>query len=261
MSADTPMYTTQLQAGLGLIEETKLLLTLYEPGMSSSQLYDVALASGMFPMVSARRLRNIVVECFAPRYMKTEVAGYLKTLVERLPSSVSNQLFLIYTAEANVILREFIQDVYWDRYSGGRDTLSTDDAKDFVIHAVREGKTRKPWSDSTIKKVSSYLIGSCADYGLLSPNRSSTRTIQSIRIEQPIVLYLAYKLHLQGLGDNAVISHQDWKLFGLGESDVRDELKRLALRGWIIVQSAGEVTHISWQLKNMEEVIDVIAQG
>ena len=56
-------YTTQLQAGLGLLEETRQLLQVYQPGMSASQLYEAALASGRFPLVTARRLRNIVAEC------------------------------------------------------------------------------------------------------------------------------------------------------------------------------------------------------
>ena len=72
----TQYYTTQLGAGLGLAEETKLLLTLYEPSMTVAELYENALSSGMFPMVTARRLRNIIAECFSPRYMKTSVAIY-----------------------------------------------------------------------------------------------------------------------------------------------------------------------------------------
>jgi hypothetical protein len=66
--ADNKPYTTQLQAGLGLVNETKTLLDLWSPGMSANQLHQVALESGRFPTVTARRLRNIVVECFAPRY-------------------------------------------------------------------------------------------------------------------------------------------------------------------------------------------------
>ena len=37
-------------------------------------------------------------------------------------------------------------------------------------------------------------------------------------------------------------------------------LKKLAKNNWLIVQSAGDVTRISWQFKTMEEVIDVITQ-
>jgi len=261
MSEGSRLYTTQLQAGLGLIDETKLLLSLYEPDMSIPQLNDVALNSGQFPMVSARRLRNVISECFAPRYIKTNAAEYLKALAGQLPSPAMNQLFLLYTAQANEILQDFIQEIYWDRYSGGRDTVSADDAKDFVVHAVREGKTHKPWSDSTIQRVSSYLIGCCADYGLLSSGRSARRAIQPVRIQESTALFLAYKLHFDGLGDNAVINHKTWALFGLNSSDVREELKRLAKNGWFIVQSAGDVTRVGWQLKTMEEVIDVITQS
>ncbi|WP_432697184.1 BrxA family protein [Marinobacterium sp. YM272] len=258
--SSTPYYTTQLQAGLGLIEETKLLLSLYEPGQSATSLYDKALDSGMFPNVSARRLRNIVVECFNPRYIKTGSASYLQTLQGRAGSSVMSQLFLYYTATANLILADFIRNVYWARYAGGGQTVSLEDSRQFVEQAVRDGKTQKLWSDTTIKRISSYLVGCCADYGLLSSRRTSERSIQPLRIEQATVLYLAYKLHFDGLGDNAVIGHTAWAMFGLEPSDVRAEFKRLSLNNWLIVQAAGDVTRISWPLKSMEDVVDAIAE-
>ena len=69
-------------AGLGLIDETVTLLELWAPGMSASELFQVALDSGQFPNVSARRLRNIVAECFRPRYMapESDVVAHLKQL-------------------------------------------------------------------------------------------------------------------------------------------------------------------------------------
>ncbi|WP_219012199.1 BrxA family protein [Shewanella algae] len=254
-------YTTQLQAGLGLVDETKLLLRLYEPHMSTSSLYEKALVSGLFPNVSARRLRNIVVECFAPRITKQQVALWLKTLEAHLSAGAFSQLLLIHTAIANRILLDFIVEVYWPKYAGGYDTIVIDDARDFVRNAVREGRTQKSWSDSTIQRVSSYVVGCCADYGLLSSGRVSKRTIQPVRLQQSAALYLSHWLHFSGLGDNAVINHECWKLFGLEPLDVREELKKLAKNGWLIVQSAGDVTRISWQLKTMEDVIDVITQG
>ena len=165
-------YTTQLQAGLGLIEETKTLLTIYNPGMTSSELYSQALESGLFPLVSARRLRNIVTECFSPRYLKTNSAIYLKDIIRTLPNHITTQFFLVFTALANRILFDFITEVYWNRYSSGADSLSTDEARTFVSNAVYDGKTAKIWSESTVKRMSSYLIGCCADYGLISLKRT-----------------------------------------------------------------------------------------
>ncbi|MGX5914816.1 BrxA family protein [Aliidiomarina sp. Khilg15.8] len=263
MKSDNPplFYTTQLQAGLGLVEETKLLLSLYDEGTTTVELYTLALNSGLFPTVSARRLRNIVAECFSPRYIKPGVALTLKKIKPMTSSSAFVQLLLIHTALANRVLLDFINEVFWAKYSGGHDAISTEDAREFIVNAVREGKTQKPWADSVIERVSSYVVGCCADYGLLSSGRSSKRTIQAVRLQPSTSLYLSYWLHFSGLGDNAVINHQCWKLFGLEPSDVRDELKKLAKNGFLIVQSAGEVTRISWQLKTMEDVIDVIAEG
>ena len=255
-------YTTQLQAGLGLLEETRQLIQVYEPGMSASQLYEAALASGRFPLVTARRLRNIVAECFAPRYMRDPyVAARLKSLVDRFSTAELNQLLFIYTARANLVLADFVREVYWARYSAGRNDLQLEDARTFVANSVREGKTQKPWSETTIKRISSYLMGCCADYGLLTTTGRNQRSIAAYRILPKVAAYLAYDLKFSGLGDNQIVSSSDWDLFGLERADVRDQLKRLSLQGLLIFQAASVVVHIGWTYKSMEELIDVIAQS
>lgn len=255
-------YTTQLQAGLGLLEETRQLLKVYQPGMSASQLYEAALASGRFPLVTARRLRNIVAECFAPRYMRDpHVAARIKSLVDRFTTAELNQLLFIYTARANSVLADFVREVYWARYSAGRNDLQLEDARTFVANSVREGKTQNPWSETTIKRISSYLMGCCADYGLLTTTGRNQRSIAAYRILPKVAAYLAYDLKFSGLADNQIVSSSDWDLFGLERADVRDQLKRLSLQGLIIFQAASDVVHIGWTYKSMEELIDVIAQS
>lgn len=255
-------YTTQLQAGLGLIAETRLLFDLYEDGMTIAQLSEKALQSGQFPLISARRLHNIISECFAPRFLRASgVALALKKLAGSLSRQEFSQLLLLYTARANLILYEFIRDFYWPRYSSGRDSITLDDAREFVLTAVREGKTQKPWSDITIKRISSYLVSSCADYGLLSDNVRGPRRILPFRIQPKVAAYLSYDFKFQGLGDNQILGHSDWQLFGLEREDARDQLKRLSLQGFLIMQSAADVTQISWTYKHMDEVIDVLTKG
>lgn len=115
------LYTAKLQAGLGLMAETKLLLQIWEPGMTVPLLYREALASGQFPNVTARRLRNIVAECFAPRYLSNDAAPvyHLKVLLPTLSSEELQQFLLLFTCRANVILADFIRQVYWPRYAAG----------------------------------------------------------------------------------------------------------------------------------------------
>ena len=72
---------------------------------------------------------------------------------------------------------------------------------------------------------------------------------------------LAHDLHFRGLDDRAVMHHSEWSLFGLEPADVLQELKRLALRGEIIVQSAATIIQIGWKYKSMEELARVLAEG
>ena len=259
---DEKLYTTQLQAGLGVIDETRILLDLWQPGMKSSDLYQAALDSGDFPNVTARRLRNIVAECFAPRYLvKGDYpAAILKELINSLSSTELTQLFFLFTSRANAILADFVKQVYWQKYAGGQDAIGTDDAKDFVIEANQNGKTIRYWSDSTIKRVSTYLTGCCADFGMLEKGRKSVRKIIPFRVHPKTIALLAYDLHFAGIGDNAVISHPDWELFGLQKEDLKEEMKRLSLKGFFIIQSAGDVISIGWNYKSWEELIHVISE-
>lgn len=255
-------YTTQLQAGLGLINETKTLLELWSPGMSANQLHQVALASGRFPTVTARRLRNIVAECFAPRYLVAggAPAAHLKRLAATLPTTELTQLMLIFSSRASPLLGDFIRQVYWARYAGGYTQITNDDARALITRGIHDGKTVKRWSDTTVRRVSAYLTGCCADYGMLERGRRSSRRILPFRIAPSVATFLAYELHFSGVADNALLTHEDWQLFGLARADVLENLKRLSLMGRLIVQAAGDMIRIGWQQHDMEALCDVLTQ-
>ncbi len=254
-------YTSQIQAGLG-IEETRVLLELWQEGMRSGELFQAALQSGRFPRMSARRLQNMVKEGFAPRYLRDDgaPARLLNRLKAILVAQEWQQMLFIYSCRANLILADFVREVYWPAYAAGRQALTGDDARDFVTQANQEGKTAAPWSESTIVRVASYLTGSCADFGLLERGSRSERRIVPFRIERRVAALLAYDLHWSGLGDNRIVHHEDWMLFGMEAPDVVEELKRLAVREIVIVQHGGGVTHIGWLHPSLEELLHVIAR-
>jgi hypothetical protein len=261
--SDNKPYTSQLGAGLGLVNETKTLLDLWSAGMSANQLHQVALESGRFPTVTARRLRNIVVECFAPRYLVEDgaPATHLKQLSATISTADLAQLMLVFTSRANPILGDFIRQVYWNRYASGYIQITNDDARMFVERAIDDGLTTKRWSESMVRNVSGYLTGCCADYGMLERGRRTSRRILPFRISSSVAAYLAYELHLSGVGDNALLTHEDWQLFGLAREEVLEEIKRLSLKGLLIVQAAGDVIRISWKQQDMEALCDVLTQS
>ena len=256
----TTRYTTQLGAGLGLIDETMLLLDLWQVGMSGPDLYRAALASGHFSTLSARRLHDMITVGFAPRYLCDEGAPAL--LLQRIkgqwPRKEVEQLLFIYTCRVHAILADFIRECYWPAYAAGKEQLSNTTARDFVTTAIREGKTTMAWSEIMVRRVASNLTGCCADFGLLEQGKKSVRKILPYRIEPTVVTILAHDLHFASHGDNRVIHDPAWALFGLEPPEVMDELKRLSLRNLLIVQTAGGVVRIGWQYRTMEALIDVL---
>jgi hypothetical protein len=231
--------------------------------VSGQQLLRLALQSGAFPTISARRLRNIVIEAFSPRYLVDEAqpARVLKILLGRIPQLELRQMLFLYTCRANPILADFTCEVFWQRYAAGAQAVTKDDARSFIRRAVGRGRTTTRWSESTIIRVSNYLLGTSADYGLLGAMRAGTRVIIPFRITPVTTSVLAHDLHFRGLGDSALVHHAEWGLFGLEPTDVLQELKRLALRGEIIVQSAAAITQIGWKQKSMEELAHGLVEG
>lgn len=260
---DTLKFTTQLQAGLGLVPETLKLLAAWEPGMGGQDLFKAALASGDFPGVTARRLQNIVTEAFRSRYLVDggAPAKLLKAVSTALSRDDFRSLCFLFTCRANPILAEFVRQVYWPRYASGGISVSKNDSLQFVSSAVSDGRTTSPWSETTVTRVASYLLGACVDFGLLGVMKSGARPILAFRITPNVASILAHDLHFRGLGDNALLHSPDWELFGLEADDVLGELKRLSLRGELIVQSAGGLIQVSWKLKSMEELADGIIKG
>jgi len=251
-------YTPRLNAGLGIIPETVRLLELWQPDLTPKQLFEIALNVGAFPAMSARRLRNMVLEGFAPRFLVNEAqpARMLKALHSHVDSADFCFFLLIYTCRANAILGDFIRTVYWQKYEVGQDHLFKKDAQEFVYRAVADGKTRKRWSESTIHRVSQYLLGACADFGLVGAMHGEGRTMRPVRISSVVATFLAHDLHFSGLGDNAVVQHSDWMLFGLNSNETLTELQRLAKKNYFIVQTGGGTVQFAWKYENIGDFVN-----
>jgi hypothetical protein len=255
------MYTSRLAAGLGLIEETDRLLDLWRPGMTPNGLYQVALDSGVFPSMSARRLKDVVTEGFGARYLiqQGQPAKLLKQVQNILSQTEYRQLLMLMTARAHDIFADFVRQVYWPAYGANKLAIERDEALQFVERANQDGKTTKHWAASTVRRVASYLIGCCIDFGLLSSEgeKSACKIIGS-NLKSKVALILSYELHFSGLGDNAVMNHHDWQLFGLEPLDVIGVWRSLSGQGHLIVQSAGGIVNVSWKYEQMSEVVDGI---
>jgi hypothetical protein len=255
-------YTTQLQAGLGMINETLDLLRIVEPGDTPTRLSSRVIDTGLFSRTTARRAHNIVAEMFAPRYLVRgdQPARFLRSLLEaRLPHDDFRQLCYLHTARAQSVFAEFVLQVYWPRYGAGAGSLSRTEAEAFIHRGLDSGRMQKRWTETTIRRVSGYLLGCCADFGLLAESGRAARPIIPFSIRSRVALYLAYDLHFAGLSDKQVAYHPDWQLFGLAGQEPLAELKRLAHDGHLIVQAAADLVQISWKHRSLDDIAHALA--
>lgn len=255
-------YTTQFQAGLGMVAETLELLRLWEPGMHPSALADLAVQTGTFSRTTARRARNLAAEMFAPRFLANngEVAARLRFLMgRRFPADALLQLFFLQTARAQRIFADFVVGVYWPKYSAGATSVTKPDAETFIQHSLDAGRMKKRWSDSTIHRVSGYLLGCCTDFGLLGAG-VSPRPIKRFSVRPDVSLYLVHDLHFSGMSDRDIIHHGDWKLFGLEPGEVLRLVQSLSHDGHLLVQSGADLVQISWKYRSMEECLNALTQ-
>ena len=173
-----PQYTTNLSKAQGMVPETLELLELWEPGMSVSDLKARVRAMGALGKATQTRVDDVVGRAFAQRFLAQggKPAEWLRHLMLAGASrGLLRQLALVYTARANLILHDFIREVFWLKYSSRAGEVTKQDARDFIDRAVSRGALEKRWSDSMVERVTRYLLGTLVDFGLSIPfsNRST----------------------------------------------------------------------------------------
>ena len=251
-------YTTALCKGQGMVPETLTLLTEWEPDMSAVDLYKKVLDSGSIPKATAGRVKDIVSRVFAPRFLSpnAEPARHLKSLLQKGYGGDSlSQLLLLYCARTYPELRDFINEIYWPRYAGGASYLYRQDSDVFFRNAYESGRLPHKWTDGSRTKIARYLLAALTDFKLLGPAVKDHREILSFSIQDFTTLYR----HFSGVGDQSLLAHPDWQIFGLEPYDVLQELRAVASRGRFVVQHSGQILRIAWEFSTMEEFLNAAA--
>jgi len=257
------IYTTALSKGQGMVPETLAILELWEPGITTVELKQKVNQQGILGRATAYRTDDVVGRVFAPRYLAGDPApaAWLRRSVRNgVSPSKLTPILLIYTARANVVLHDFITEVYWSHYAAGATMIARQDAIDFLERATQQGFIPQRWSETVMLRMARYLTGCLTDFGLAGEDRGGKRELVSFAVDTLTTTWLAHELHFTGSSDNAILTHPDWGLFGLEPRDTVQELKRVQKQANFIVQFSGDLLRISWGCPSMEQYIDDIAQ-
>ncbi|MDP3945223.1 MAG: DUF1819 family protein [Lutibacter sp.] len=249
-------YNIDLCKGTGLIQETMILLDVFDKKISKQDFLSKVIQENFLAKKSEKRIKDIVETGFFKRYVNdnSNVPYYLAQLKNNYISlNVLQQIFLIYTSRANLILFDFIKDKYWPEINNGLVTFKNNYAKEFLNEIMKHNFILK-WSESTQNKMSSYLMSALTDFKFIEKNGK----IIPVFINDITANYLIHELHFSGLSDKDIIMAAEWKLFGLNKNEVINIVHRISLTGYFLFQYSDELYKINWNYKSMNEFIDGI---
>jgi hypothetical protein len=249
-------YNIDLCKGTGLIQETMILLDVFDENISKKDFLNKVIKENYLAKKSDKRIKDIVDIGFYKRYVNNNgnVPAYLSKLKDNYISlNVFRQIFLIYTTRANLILFDFIMDKYWSEINNGTVIFKNNFAKSFLNEIMKHHFEIK-WSESTQNKMSSYLMSALVDFKFIEKNGK----VIPVFINDITANYLIHELHFNGLSDNQIIGADEWKLFGLDQNEVINIVHRISLAGSFLFQYSGDLFKINWKYQSMNELIDGI---
>lgn len=257
-----PRYTIAVCKGSALLEETKALLRAWQPNESLNEFQQRVQREDILGRATAYRVKDIVRRVFARRLLRPDSrpAIHLKHLLTAGSSKLVSDLLLLFAARNDDLLRDVIADFYWPAVHEGQLLITPNQVVAFLRQAEMDGLMAGKWSEQVRVKVARGLLRALADFGMLREVKRGRRETVSYHPSDSALVYLAYNLHFSGLTDSAVVSHRDWRVFGLHESEVRSALDSLTPAGWWMIQAAGSVVRISWKCTSMEDVVDALAR-
>ncbi|HEX9735017.1 MAG TPA: BrxA family protein [Thermoanaerobaculia bacterium] len=257
-------YTARAIKATGLVDETKALLRAWEPGESAAELRRRAREEALLGKATASRSDDVVAHAFNQRFLagpKPAAPHIQRLLRSKGPGRWFTDLCLLYTARADVVLREAVTIYAAERRARGCTYVDTQSLVHFIEDQEARGRMERPWSAGVKESVAQHLLRQMTDFGIAGPWRRGVRELLPFEPTDLAIAWLAYDLHFRKHSDSRVVGHRDWHVWTLDEARARARLSLLARPGLWEFQAAGSVVQITWACATMEEVLDVLARS
>jgi hypothetical protein len=255
MELNRRVYNSDLLKGTGLIQETMVLIDLFREGMTKQDLIHQVIEFNPLAKEHENRTKDIVNHVFQRRLLKEGEATVIEIQQLRngyISLQIISQIIFIHTCRANLILFDFVKDVFQPLVKSGNPLLPEKAAISFIEGAIRDGRIPKKWAASTKQKVSEHINACLIDFKLID----RSKRMLPFYINDVTANYWIHKQHFNGLGDASILVLDEWKLFGLNQLEVIGTLNRLSLAGHFVLQHSGELIKIAWKYQSMKECID-----
>jgi hypothetical protein len=256
-------YTTAISKGAAMIEETRRLLEYWEPGEDADAFAKRVQEQGLVGSATAYRTKDILRRVFAPRLLRPtdNPARLLKKItLSRLPARTFNELLFVYIARFDPLVYDYTTQEYWPSVRRGKKVAETDSFLSFLSGAMIDGRLDSQWSDKVSVRIARCVLALYRDIGFLKEAKRGRKEVADFRATDEGVALLARELNESGVTDSSIHQHPDWGLWGMSGPGVLERLDGIGEHRGLILQRAGSVVHLTWVVKSMEELIDVLSR-
>lgn len=248
--------TTRLQKGGALLEDMRAIVTLWEEGMEQGD--SLQAISRALPKGTMARVKDTYSRAFRPRFLNgsPEAAWRYAQILEEYRADVQiiRPFYYWITARSEPALYKFVVERLLLSHRAGSFNVRVEDGVEWLNEVNR--KEGREWTPTVTLKTSRGMLAALRDFGILEG--SIRKKIAPVSLSREAFTLIAFCLHILGASGNALVGHQDWKLFLLGETGVEHMFLEAHQYGWVRFETAGNIVRTEFPEINFEEYVHVV---
>jgi Putative inner membrane protein (DUF1819) len=248
-------YTTRLQKGGALLEETRAIVRVWSEA-PTEELRDKIVQTNLLNKQTRARMADVYRRTFLPRFLQGPIPNAWK-LVRPLedaeaPVQVVRPAYYWVSSKAEPLLADFCREYILPRLAIVRAGVGTEE----VVSWLQSKGC--PWSPAVTAKVARGLLAALRDFGILE-GRAKKR-LASFSLPVAAFAYLAFCLRTTGAVSRSLVCHPDWEPFLLRPADVEHLFIEAHQDRLLEYHAAGSTVSISFPTESLDEYAHVVAQ-
>ncbi len=259
MKSKKRIYSSRILKAGALLDETKALLSIWDESANTRDNIARFQHENILGKASRSRSNDILI-AFRQRYLVDE--NLMRSLILLIKGGCSaeivDRILYFHTAMSDTLIHDFATDLLWSKYHRGLREVSVNETRDWIKKKIAEGRTIKPWSDSTLIRSASGLVSALRDFGIL--NGKKHKQIAPIYVPIGAFCYIAFYLHSLGFSGKSLLESVEWRLFMLYPQDVERLLIEAHQVHLLEYRAAGSVIRIDFPVGTMGDYSRVILE-
>jgi len=159
------------------------------------------------------------------------------------PLETWKPLLLWHMTRDEFLLRDFLAEWLYDHFVKGTVRIRSQDLWPYLGALHDKGLISEPWTENTLKRVSSELLKISVEFGLM--RGTVTREFASFHMPDTSFLYLLHALKDRMPNARDVVHAPDWRLFLMDSDAVERELFRLHQFRRVHYEVAGSLAQLN----------------